>query len=43
MASTLNPNQIITPNQINKKKKKKSKKSKTEIQKSGLKTKKSIS
>ncbi|CAD8148490.1 unnamed protein product [Paramecium octaurelia] len=47
MASKLNPSQIVTPNKIKKKKKKKSKKSsqksKTEIQKSGLKTKKSIS
>ncbi|CAD8064646.1 unnamed protein product [Paramecium primaurelia] len=47
MASKLNPSQIVTPNKIKKKKKKKSKKSsqksKTEIQKSGFKTKKSIS
>ncbi|CAD8068678.1 unnamed protein product [Paramecium sonneborni] len=47
MASKQNPSQIVTPNKIKKKKKKKSKKSlqksKTEIQKSGYKTKKSIS
>ncbi|CAD8059117.1 unnamed protein product [Paramecium primaurelia] len=47
MECKLNPSQIVTPNKIKKKKKKKSKKSsqksKTEIQKSGIKTKKSIS
>ncbi|CAK73691.1 unnamed protein product (macronuclear) [Paramecium tetraurelia] len=47
MASKQNPSQIVTPNKTKKKKKKKSKKSsqksKTEIQKSGFKTKKSIS